>query len=63
MNYKGAWCDVAPDADTFVINIGDMMMRMTDDKWQSTLHRVVGCRSQVRNTVTGLSLRTAFCVR
>ena len=27
--------------DSFVINIGDLMMRWTNDRWVSTLHRVV----------------------
>jgi isopenicillin N synthase-like dioxygenase len=28
-------------ADRFVINIGDLMQRWTNDTWRSTLHRVV----------------------
>lgn len=35
------WID-APDLDdTFIVNVGDMMRRWTNDEWASTLHRVV----------------------
>jgi len=35
------WIDVIAPTDQFVINIGDLMMNWTNDKWISTLHRVV----------------------
>ncbi|MGJ8585069.1 MAG: isopenicillin N synthase family dioxygenase [Marinosulfonomonas sp.] len=37
----GAWQAVPPIPDTFVVNIGDLMQRWTNDRWASTLHRVV----------------------
>lgn len=37
----GAWHPVPHVADAFVINIGDLMARWTNDRWVSTLHRVV----------------------
>lgn len=37
----GVWIDVPAIDDTFVINIGDSLMRWTNDKWVSTQHRVV----------------------
>lgn len=37
----GNWVDVPAVKDSFVINIGDTMMRWTNDRWVSTLHRVV----------------------
>jgi isopenicillin N synthase-like dioxygenase len=37
---QGAWISVAPPPSTFVVNIGDMMARWTDDRWVSNLHRV-----------------------
>jgi isopenicillin N synthase-like dioxygenase len=41
LNRAGQWVDVAPVADSFVINLGDLMMHWTNDRWISTLHRVV----------------------
>lgn len=35
------WRDVPAVPDSFVINIGDLMARWTNDRWASTLHRVV----------------------
>ncbi|HTD49969.1 MAG TPA: 2-oxoglutarate and iron-dependent oxygenase domain-containing protein, partial [Acidimicrobiia bacterium] len=37
----GTWHDVATPRGTFVCNIGDMLERWTNDRWASTLHRVV----------------------
>ncbi|MGQ9366113.1 isopenicillin N synthase family dioxygenase [Azospirillum sp. ST 5-10] len=37
----GAWVDVETDPGTFVINIGDLLMRWTNDRWVSNTHRVV----------------------
>lgn len=40
-NAAGEWVDVPIIEGTFVINIGDLMARWTNDAWVSTLHRVV----------------------
>lgn len=37
----GEWLDVPIVPDTFIVNIGDLMARWTNDRWVSTLHRVV----------------------
>jgi isopenicillin N synthase-like dioxygenase len=37
---SGAWTDVPPKAGYITCNIGDMLMRWSDDQLQSTLHRV-----------------------
>ena len=37
----GRWVDVPVAPDTFVVNIGDLMAQWTNDRWVSTLHRVV----------------------
>ena len=36
----GRWTDVPHIADSLVVNIGDAMMRWTNDRWISTQHRV-----------------------
>ncbi len=41
MGADGAWHPVQVRADAFVINIGDLMAHWTNDRWRSTLHRVV----------------------
>jgi isopenicillin N synthase-like dioxygenase len=35
------WIDVSTSPTTFVVNIGDLLMRWTNDRWLSNLHRVV----------------------
>ena len=35
------WIDVPTSPTTFVVNIGDLLMRWTNDRWLSNLHRVV----------------------
>ena len=36
----GGWVDVHIPPDAFACNIGDLMMRWSNDRWVSTLHRV-----------------------
>ena len=38
---SGEWIDVPVVPGTFVVNLGDSMMRWTNDTWISTMHRVV----------------------
>jgi isopenicillin N synthase-like dioxygenase len=37
----GRWLDVPPRPGTFVVNIGELMTRWTNNRWSSTVHRVV----------------------
>ena len=37
----GTWHDVLPPADGFLVNLGDLLAEWTNDRWRSTMHRVV----------------------
>jgi isopenicillin N synthase-like dioxygenase len=37
----GHWHDVLPEPGTLLVNLGDLLAEWTNDRWRSTLHRVV----------------------
>ena len=37
----GEWIDAIPEEDELVINVGDMLERLTNNKLRSTIHRVI----------------------
>jgi isopenicillin N synthase-like dioxygenase len=37
----GEWIDVEPIDGGLIVNVGDLMERWTNDRWRSTMHRVV----------------------
>ena len=41
LSKKGEWVPFTSDADTIVVNIGDMLQRLTNHVYPSTTHRVV----------------------
>ena len=55
-NRDDEWVDVQTVPDSFVVNLGDLMMRWTNDRWVSTLHRVVNPPSDKR----GISRRQSL---
>ena len=50
------WIDVETHPDTFVINIGDLLMRWTNDRWVSNTHRVVNPPAAVASRAKRLSI-------
>lgn len=41
MDRQDRWVRVPPIEGALTVNLGDLMMRWTNDRWRSTLHRVV----------------------
>ena len=56
----GDWADVPLIDAGFIINIGDLLMRWTNDKWVSTIHRVVNPPEEVRRGVDRMSIAYFF---
>jgi isopenicillin N synthase-like dioxygenase len=56
----GTWSDVATVPQSFVINIGDLMAYWTNDRWRSTLHRVVNPARELTGSTQRLSMVVFF---
>lgn len=41
LNNAGEWLDITPEEDEIVINVGDMLQRLTNNYLKSTTHRVI----------------------
>jgi isopenicillin N synthase-like dioxygenase len=52
----GDWIDVPTAPARFVVNIGDLLMRWTNDRWLSNLHRVVNPPAGAGPTSARLSI-------
>jgi isopenicillin N synthase-like dioxygenase len=48
LNENGIWIPAPPVPHSFVVNIGDFLMQATNNKWQSTVHRVVNLNGERR---------------
>jgi isopenicillin N synthase-like dioxygenase len=47
----GSWLPVRPAPGALLINLGDLLARWTNDRWLSTMHRVVPPRDAIGNLV------------
>lgn len=50
-NRDGEWVSAPPVEDTFIINIGDLMQTLTNDRYTSTVHRVVNTSGRERYSI------------
>ena len=60
----GGWIDAPAIDNTFIVNIGDLLMRWTNDRWVSTPHRVAvpeaGARPRSRRLSIGYFTRPNY---
>lgn len=60
MGRADRWVRVPVIAGAFTVNLGDLMMRWTNDRWRSTLHRVVNPPEAANNRSRRLSIGMFF---
>ena len=53
---SGEWVDVATDKYRFVCNIGDLLMRWTNDRWVSNTHRVLNPPREIARASSRMSI-------
>jgi isopenicillin N synthase-like dioxygenase len=51
MNRDGQWIEGSPIPGTFVINIGDLIQRLTNDLYLANLHRVINTSGRERYSI------------
>ena len=51
MNRDGAWIEAPHVPGTFVVNIGDMIQRLTNDVYIANIHRVINVSGQERYSI------------
>lgn len=51
LNRDGDWVAAPPIPGTFVVNVGDLLARWSNDRFSSTLHRVVNRTGQERYSI------------
>ena len=52
----GEWVDVSTDKYRFVCNIGDLLMRWTNDRWVSNTHRVLNPPREIAQASSRMSI-------
>lgn len=57
---NGHWEDITPPPGAFIINIGDLLMNWSNDKWLSNYHRVVNPPARAGASARRLSI-AYFC--
>jgi isopenicillin N synthase-like dioxygenase len=60
MDRSGRWVRAPRIDGAFMVNLGDLMMRWTDDRWRSTLHRVVNPADDEENQSRRVSIGMFF---
>ncbi|KAL2812183.1 hypothetical protein BJX63DRAFT_421922 [Aspergillus granulosus] len=48
---SGEWLDVQPTPGAYVVNLGDLMMRMANDRYKSNIHRVINKSGRERYSI------------
>ncbi|MCU1400355.1 MAG: hypothetical protein JWN62_3464 [Acidimicrobiales bacterium] len=46
LDHDGVWHDVLAEPGAFIVNLGDLLAQWTNDRWRSTVHRVVATGGQ-----------------
>ncbi len=51
LNSAGVWVDAPPVPGTFIVNVGDLLERWTNDLYRSTIHRAINHPSRERYSI------------
>ncbi len=51
LNSAGAWIQAPPIPGAFIVNVGDLMARWTNDYFQSTVHRAINTSGKKRYSI------------
>jgi len=60
LNHHGEWINALPIPNTFVVNIGDLMQRWTNDRFKSTIHRLINTSGTHRYSIPDFFGRNYF---
>ena len=51
LNPAGDWVRVPPKSDAFIVNVGDLLERWTNDLYRSTVHRAINIGEHDRYSI------------